>query len=99
MRVVEFVPGKRVVWHVLESDIRYTKDRTEWNDTRITFDIAEKEGQTVLQFTHVGLVPTDECYDSCSDAWRTLINGSLHQLIATGKDQPNVFATKSEEQS
>ncbi|HKE90402.1 MAG TPA: SRPBCC domain-containing protein [Gemmatimonadales bacterium] len=99
LRIVEFVPGKRVVWHVLDSDISYTKDRTEWNDTSIIFDIVAKEGRTVLQFTHVGLVPADECYDSCSDAWRSLINGSLRQLIVTGEDQPDIFATSREAQS
>src|SRR5262245_29536841 len=42
MKVAEFVPGKRIVWHVLDSDLSYTKARTEWNDTRITFDISRK---------------------------------------------------------
>jgi hypothetical protein len=30
-----------------------------------------------------------ECYDPCSNAWGTYINGSLRSLIATGKGQPN----------
>jgi len=44
---------------------------------------------TELRFTHVGLVPTFECYGGCSDAWGFYINDSLRSLIATGKGQPN----------
>jgi hypothetical protein len=83
--VTELVPGKRVAWHVLECDLTFLKDRTEWTGTTITFDIAAKDGMTELVFTHVGLKPVVECYDVCSDAWTSLITGSLKQLIETGK--------------
>ncbi len=89
MRITEFTPGKKVVWHVLDSDISYTKSKTEWTDTRISFDIAKKGERTEVRFTHVGLVPADECYKSCSDAWGTLINDNLRSLISTGKGQPD----------
>lgn len=94
MKIAQFIPGKKVVWHVLESDISYTKAKTEWNDTRISFEISPKAGKTEVRFTHVGLVPADECYSSCSDAWGSLIHGNLRRLIATGQDQPNLFASK-----
>jgi len=94
MRIVELLPGKKVVWHVLDSDISYTRVKNEWNDTRISFEIFTKGAKTEIRFTHIGLVPTDECYGSCSDAWGSLIQGSLRQLIATGQDQPNLFASK-----
>lgn len=93
MRVSELVPGKAVVWHVLESDISYTNNRHEWDDTRITFEISTEGGQTEIRFTHVGLVPQDECYVSCSDAWGGLVRGNLRKLIVTGRAQPNLFAT------
>ena len=38
-----------------------------------------------MVFTHVGLAPQVECYDTCSDAWTSLIQGSLKQLIETGR--------------
>jgi hypothetical protein len=41
------------------------------------------------------MVPAYECYSDCSNAWGSLINGSLRKLITTGKDQPNLFATKA----
>jgi hypothetical protein len=80
---------------VLDSDISYTKAKTEWNNTKISFAISKKDGKTEIRFTHIGLVPAYECYNACSDAWGTLINSSLRKLIATGKNQPNLFATKA----
>ncbi|AYD48887.1 hypothetical protein D6B99_15490 [Arachidicoccus soli] len=58
-------------------------------DTRIEFDISEKDGKTQLRFTHRGLTPAYECYDVCFDAWTDYINGSLQDLITTGKGHPN----------
>lgn len=95
MKITEFIPGKKVVWHVLDSDISYVQVKTEWNDTKISFAISKKDGKTEVRFTHLGLVPAYECYSACSNAWGMLINGSLRKLITTGKDQPNLFATKA----
>ncbi|MGH7493346.1 MAG: SRPBCC family protein [bacterium] len=95
MKITEFIPGKKVVWHVLDSYISYTQAKTEWNDTKISFVISKKDGKTEVRFTHIGLVPAYECYSDCSNAWRTLIKGNLCKLITTGKDQPNLFATKA----
>jgi len=92
MRITEFVPGRKIVWRVLDSDISYTEARHEWNDTSITFEIAPKDGKTEVRFTHVGLVPSDECYGSCSNGWSLLVGGNLRKLIATGLDQPSPFA-------
>lgn len=89
MRVVESEPGKRVVWLVLENQFNFTKDKNEWKGNRIVFDISQKDGKTQLDFTQIGLVPTYECFDVCSDAWSSYIRGSLNNLITTGKGQPN----------
>lgn len=83
--VTELVPGRRVAWQVLEADLSFLKDRTEWTGTTITFDIARTGGETEVTFTHIGLKPEVECYDICTDAWTALIQGSLKQLIETGK--------------
>jgi hypothetical protein len=89
--IVEFVPGKRVAWHVVDSNLSFLKDKSEWNGTDIIFDITEQAGKTELRFTHAGLAPEIECYDSCSNAWGMLVNGNLRNLITTGRDQPDVF--------
>ena len=84
-QVTEMVPGKRVAWLVLEGTLNFVEDKTEWVGTTITFDIARNGDKTDVLFTHVGLQPAVECFDTCSDAWTSLIQGSLRQLIATGK--------------
>ena len=80
-RVTAFVPSKEIVWHVLEGGPNFVVDRTEWTDTKITFEISERGGETEVRFTHVGLVPDYECFDVCSDAWGGYIKGSLRDLI------------------
>ena len=83
--VTEVVPGKRIAWHVIEGTLNFVEDKTEWVGTTIAFDVARKGDKTEVVFTHVGLKPVVECYDTCSGAWTALIQGSLRQLIETGK--------------
>ena len=80
-RITELVPGKRVSWAVVESRLAFVEDKHEWDGTTITFDIAARDGKTEVRFTHVGLVPADQCYSACSNAWGSYINGSLRRLI------------------
>ncbi len=89
MKTAEIVPGKKVVWQVLDAYLSFIEDKTEWNGTAIVFDVAEKDGKTEVRFTHQGLVPQVECYDVCVDAWGTYIHTSLKNLIATGKGMPD----------
>jgi hypothetical protein len=88
-KITESVPGKKVVWLVLDSYLKFVEDKNEWNGTRITFEIAKKGDKTEVRFTHVGLAPDHECFGACSSAWGSYINGSLRSLITTGKGQPN----------
>jgi hypothetical protein len=87
-KITEFVPNKKVVWHVTDSQINFVNDKTEWKDTDIVFEITTKGDKTELHFTHIGLVPAIECYGQCSNAWGYYVNGSLRKLITTGKGQP-----------
>jgi len=86
-KLTELIPGKKVVWLVSDARLNFTKDKTEWTGTEITFEISEKGGKTEIRFTHLGLVPEAECFNACSSAWGFYINGSLRSLIATGKAQ------------
>jgi hypothetical protein len=89
MKIMESVPGKKVVWQVLENQFNFTKSKEEWKGNTIVFEISETEGKTRLSFTQIGLVPEYECYAVCQDAWTSYIQGSLKNLIATGKGNPN----------
>jgi hypothetical protein len=88
-KITEFIPGKKVVWRVLDASLSFVKDKSEWINTEIVFEIAKNGSKTEVHFTHKGLVPKYECYNDCSNAWGLLINGNLCKLITTGKVQPS----------
>lgn len=96
IKVIELVPGQKVVWLVLDNYFKFTKDKSEWKGTKMIFEIAKNSGRTEVRFTHHGLVPQYECYEVCQDAWTHYIQDSLRDLITTGKGQPNP-ATPNEE--
>lgn len=89
IKMLEVIPGKRVVWHILDNYFKFTEDTTEWIDTKVVFDITSRDGQTEVRMTHHGLVPEYECFLICNDAWTHYIQKSLHSLITTGKGMPN----------
>jgi hypothetical protein len=89
IKLIELVPGQRVVWLVLDNYFKFTKDKSEWKGTMIVFDISQKGDQTEIRFTHEGLVPQYECYEICREAWTNYISDSLRGLIVAGKGQPN----------
>lgn len=89
MKLIEVFPNKKVVWLVVDNYFNFTRDKSEWKGTKVVFEIARKGKKTEIRFTHQGLVPDYECFDVCSNAWGSYINGSLRSLIATGKGQPN----------
>src|SRR3954462_6137066 len=64
-KITELVPGKKVVWHVVASQLTKFADESEWDGTDVVFEIAKKGGKTELRFTHVGLVPAVQCYGDC----------------------------------
>jgi hypothetical protein len=89
MKITEFIPNKKVVWDVLDNYFNFTRDKTEWIGNKIIFEISLSGDKTEVRFTQLGLVPNYECFDICSNAWGTYINGSLRNLITKGKGQPN----------
>lgn len=89
-KVTEFIPGKKVVWLVTDSRLEFIEDKSEWTGTKMCFEIARDGDKTRVRFSHLGLAPDHECFDACSSAWGALINGSLKDLIITGKAQPGL---------
>jgi len=89
MKITEFVPGKKIVWLVVDNYFNFTEDKTEWKGTKVIFEVSKKGDKTQLHFTHEGLVREYECFNVCSNAWGSYINGSLRSLMETGKGRPN----------
>lgn len=89
IKVIELLPGKKVVWEVVKNYFSFTKDESEWTGTLVVFDISTEGKQTKIRMTHVGLVPACECFDACNDGWTNYIQNSLRKLITTGKGEPN----------
>jgi hypothetical protein len=89
MKIIESVPGKKVVWQVLDNYFKFTQDKKEWTGDTIVFEISTNNNKTQLQFTQVGLVPEYECYEICHKAWGNYVKNSLFKLITTGKGEPN----------
>lgn len=89
IKLIEKVEHQKLVYLVLDNQFNFTKDKTEWINTKLIFEIQEDKKGTQLLFTHEGLVPSYECYEVCQDAWTSYIQGSLKDYIETGKGRPN----------
>jgi hypothetical protein len=84
-KLIEVNPGKKVVWLVTESNLNWIKkNKEEWTNTKVIFEIVTKNNKTVLHFTHDGLTPEKECYAMCAQGWNVVIKEWLFCFIATG---------------
>ena len=88
-KLVELVPGKKVVWQVLDSNLSFLTNKSIWTGTKIIFDISVHDNKTQLRLTHQGLVPEIECFKDCSKGWNYYIRQSLLPLINTGIGKSN----------
>ena len=89
IKLIEMIADKKLVYLVIDNEFNFTKDKTEWVNTKLIFDLANENGKTKMVFTHEGLIPANECYNICNDAWTSYIQGSLKNLIETGTGKPN----------
>lgn len=88
-KIAELIPGRKIVWNVVDAALAFVKNKSEWKGTNICFDIDKKGDGTEVRFSHLGLEQTQECYQDCSNAWEVLVNGNLKKLILTGEQQPS----------
>ena len=80
MKVTKLVPDKKVEWKCINSI-------EEWIDTDISFDMEEKEGSTILRFTHAGWRATTDTFAGCTYDW-ALFMTSLKTFCETGTGTP-----------
>ena len=84
-KLIECVPGKKVVWLVTEGTLHWLRDQHEWKNTKMIFELSARGGKTVLSFRHEGLVPEKECYTKCEQGWTMVITDWLYNYILHGE--------------
>jgi len=89
IKIVELIAGKKIVWHVTDCYKHWLRNRKEWNDTIIQWEISAEKNTTKINFRHIGLVPGIECYNGCEKAWDFYIKQSLVKLLTEGKGMPS----------
>lgn len=89
MRLIEAIPGKKLVYLVVDNEFNFIEDKSEWVNTKLIFEITTRGTTTEIRFTHEGLVPEYECFNICNDAWTGYIKSSLKNYIETGQGSPN----------
>lgn len=81
MKVLELVPGKRVLWEVVDGP-------AEWIGTHVSFDLNRAGDYTIVLFEHSGWAEPVEFMYHCSTKWATYLL-SLKQLLETGQGSPD----------
>jgi uncharacterized protein YndB with AHSA1/START domain len=101
MRIERLEPDRAVGWRCTRAHIvaESVTRPDEWVGTQLVFSISDQgQGRTRLDFEHIGLVPSLECYSLCSASWQQFL-GSLQQYVETGEGTPYTLARKPQPQS
>ena len=80
-KIVEAVPGTRIVWQVTDCHLAWLKDTAEWKDTKVVWELATTNANTHVTMTHVGLNPAVECFNGCEAGWNFYFGKSLLKLF------------------
>lgn len=81
MRVDDLKPNARVAWTCVEG-------AQEWDQTKITFDLSEENGETVVRFGHRGWKEASDFLAHCSYRWAYFLR-SLKLAMQEGKGTPH----------
>ncbi|HLK28914.1 MAG TPA: hypothetical protein VKT28_10040 [Puia sp.] len=84
-KIVDVIPNEIIVWLVTDCHLPWLRDKKEWNETKVVFEILQERESTKIDLTHVGLTPEVECYHGCEKGWDFFFRKSLLKLITTGK--------------
>lgn len=57
IKLIEMIANKKLVYQVIDNEFNFTKDKTEWINTKLIFDLSTEENKTKIVFTHEGLTP------------------------------------------
>ena len=87
-KITEALSDEKIVWYVTDSYLPWLNDKTEWNNTSISWEISKQDASSTIKMTHLGLVPGIECYENCERGWTRFVTVSLRQFISEGKGLP-----------
>jgi uncharacterized protein YndB with AHSA1/START domain len=79
-------------WSCVEQRDRNLPRADEWVGTTLRFGFAEEGEGTVLDFVHVGLSATLECFEICRPGWEFFLRSSLAGLVDSGVGRPHEAA-------
>jgi hypothetical protein len=77
-----------VTWLVTDCYLPWLKHKTEWNGTRVIWQVNETDHGSRIDMMHIGLSPQAECFESCRKGWNEHVNESLLNLMNSGKGGP-----------
>jgi len=80
MRIDGLEQDSRVEWACLDGD-------PSWVETTIVFDLENREGSTVLRFSHANWREMTDFFAACNYQWGFYMR-SLKSYCETGKGQP-----------
>jgi len=90
IKIIKLIANKKIGWQVIDCYKHWIKDKKEWLNTEMHWEIFAVNDAAQINFTHVGLVPGIECYSGCEGAWNFYIKESLFKLLAEGKGIPEL---------
>ncbi len=80
IKVSQLNGKNKVIWELIEGD-------EEWLDTKIVFQLDEKDGNTFLKFSHLKWKEETDYFGICNYHWAKFLI-SLKSLCETGTGQP-----------
>jgi len=88
-KITEFIPAQKIVWYVLDCNLHWMKDKKEWKDTKILWQITGSGNSSRISMTHIGLNAGIECFEDCTKGWNHYVTVSLFKLIEVGEGEPD----------
>jgi len=89
-KIVNLIPGKKIVWYTLDCYLDIFKDKELWKDSTLVWDFTPMEDGAEITMKHIGLFPGVECYEDCRLGWDFFIKESLFKLLTEDKGLPGV---------
>lgn len=88
-KIIENIPGKKIRWYVMDCNLHWMKNKKEWKDTEVLWEMSSVGDSTRINMTHIGLVPGIECFEDCNKGWNHYVKVSLYNLLTEGRGEPD----------